>query len=138
MGNIQYNDANFRALFPAFASTIEYPSTTLQLCWTTATAYISSCSQGGYGLKLQQQALALNQMTAHITQLMYSAASDQASGVVVGATVDKVTVTIMPPPATNEWRYWLNETPYGQMLLSLLEARAVGGFLAVGAVPFRL
>ncbi len=138
MSNIQYNDSTFRALFPAFASTVTYPTAALQLYWNSATAYIATCAQGHYGLKPSQQTLALNQMTAHITQLMTLAASGQAGGVVVGATIDKVTITLMPPPATNEWRYWLNQTPYGQALLALLEVRSVGGFLAIGAQPFRL
>lgn len=138
MSNIQYNNATFRALFPAFANTQTYSDAALQLYWNTATSYISTC-QRWCGLNgTAQLTLALNQMTAHIAQLMTLAASGQAGGVVVAATIDKVTVTLMPPPATNEWRYWLNQTPYGQALLALLEVKAVGGFFAVGSAPFRI
>lgn len=139
MSMIQYNDADFRALFPAFASTSAYPEVTLQLYWNVATDYISAYPQCWGGLKKNQQTLALNQMTAHITALNTLAATGQAGGVVQGATVDKVSVTLTPPPVPNEWRYWLNQTPYGQQLLALLEVKSVGGwFLGGYPTPFTL
>lgn len=134
MSTIQFNEANFRALFPAFANTGTYPTVTLQLYWNVATDYISAVTPTCGGLKLNQQTLALNQMTAHITQLNTMAASGQAGGVVQSASVDKVSVSLTPPPVPNEWRFWLNQTPYGQQLLALLEVASVGGFF-VGGYP---
>ncbi|OWK47571.1 hypothetical protein FRUB_01270 [Fimbriiglobus ruber] len=38
-----------------------------------------------------------------------------------GATIDKISVTLEPPPAPNAWQYWLQSSPYGQQLLALLQ-----------------
>ncbi len=139
MRTLQYIDADFRALFPAFASTTTYPAVTLQLYWDVATDYISANPQCWGGLKINQQTLALNQLTAHITQLNTLAATGQAGGIVQGATVDKVSVTLVPPPVPNQWRFWLNQTSYGQQLLALLEVASVGGwFLGGYPTPFTL
>lgn len=64
MGVINYNDATFRALFPAYANTVQYAAPAVQVYWDTATAYVSNRSGGCYtgGLTPAQQTLALNQM----------------------------------------------------------------------------
>lgn len=137
MNPIQYNDANFRALFPAFASTGTYPSVTLSLYWGVATSYISQYPQYCEGMNLAQQTLALNQMTAHLTQLNTAAVTGQQTGIVTAAGVGAVNVTLQPPPEVNQWQWWLNQTTYGQMLLALLETVSVGGLYITDAVPAR-
>ncbi len=132
---IQYNDTQFRALFPAFASTVTYPMATLSLYWGVATSYISQYAQ--CDVTLAQQTLALNQMTAHITQLNTMAATNQQAGIVTGAGVGAVNVTLQPPPEVNQWEWWLNQTPYGQMLLALFQVITVGGFYIADGVPAR-
>jgi Protein of unknown function (DUF4054) len=130
--------AAFRALFPAFANTTIYPDSTIQLFWTTATAYITAPGRCSYSaLTPAQRTLALNQMTAHLLYLSGLAVAGNTPGVVVGATIDKVSVTIQPPPEPNQWQYWLNQSPYGQQLLALLQVVSVGGFYASTAVPGR-
>lgn len=131
MGIIVFDSAAFRAMFPAFSDPAKYPDLVLQMYWDMATAYVSNKTGGCYtqSLKPGQQTLALNLMTAHIAFLMTAAASGQGSGgVVTGATIDKVSVTIEPPPSSNNWQYWLNQSPYGQQLLALLHSAGVGGF----------
>jgi hypothetical protein len=139
VGCIQYNDAAFRALFPAFANMTAFSQATLQAYWDSATAYISNRNGGCYwgGMTLAQQTLALNQMTAHLVALSGLIASGQTPGLLVGATVDKISVTIEPPPSPNQWQYWLQTTPYGQQLLALLQVASVGGFYASSAIPGR-
>jgi hypothetical protein len=139
MGCINYNDAAFRALFPAYANTVLYPAVMVQTYWNTAGAYVSNRTGGCYtgGMTLAQQTLALNQMTAHLLYLSGLIASGNTPGVLTGATIDKISVTLEPPPASNEWQYWLNQTPYGQQLLALLQVASVGGFYASSAVPGR-
>ncbi len=135
---IQYNDATFRALFPAFASTGTYPSVTLSLYWGVATNYISAYPQCDWeGFNLSQQTLALNQMTAHITQLNTLAATGQQAGFVESATVGQVSVTIQPPPEASQFQWWLNQTPYGQQYLALAQTLVVGGFYIADGVPAR-
>lgn len=136
MPTIYYDDAVFRADFPVFADTCKYPQSTLQMYWNTATCYISDRFGGCYcgGLKPKQQTLALNLMTAHLLALSGLIASGETPGILTGATIDKITVSIEPPPATNQWQYWLQTTPYGQQLLALLQLVSVGGTY-VGGVP---
>jgi hypothetical protein len=47
---------------------------------------------------------------------------------VQSATIDKITVSLTPPPATSEFLWWLNLTGYGAQLAALLSVHAVGGF----------
>lgn len=135
---IQYNDATFRALFPAFASTVKYPLATLSLYWGVATSYISKWPQCDFdGFTIEQQTLALNDMTAHLLQLNTMAATGRQAGIVTAAGVGAVNVSLQPPPEVNQWQWWLNQTPYGQMLLALLEVVTVGGLYIADGVPAR-
>lgn len=134
MATIFFNDQNFRALFPPYSSTSAFPSSVLQLYWDTATAYINDRLNCSGGLKPAQQTLALNLMTAHLTYLTQLSNSGQAGGITTAATVDKVSVTLQPPPEVNQWQWWLNQSPYGQELLALLQIAAVGG-LYIGGFP---
>lgn len=132
---IQYNDAAFRALFPAYADTTKYPQATLQQYWNTAILYISNQNGGCYfgGMRLDQQTQALNLMTAHLVFLAGLIALGQVPGILVSAGIDKINVGIEPPPAKNQWSYWLQTTPYGQQLLALLQIVSVGGIYVGGA-----
>lgn len=135
---INFSEAAFRGLFPAYATTTPQTSTpVLQAYWDTAAAYISNRSGGCYtgGMTTAQQTLALNLMTAHLVYLSALIAAGTAPGVLTGATIDKVNVTLQPPPASNQWQYWLNQSPYGQQLLSLLQVASVGGFYVNAGVP---
>lgn len=132
---IQYNDAVFRAMFPAFVSTVTYPEALLSLYWGVASQYISIYPQCDWSVA--QQTLALNQMTAHITQLNVLAATGQQAGFVENASVGAVSVSVQAPPNTDQWEWWLNQTPYGAMLLALLQTLTVGGFYIADGVPAR-
>ena len=138
MATINYSDSAFRGLFPAFANTVTYPAATIQAYWNSATAYISN-QYGGYysSMSVAQQTQALNLMTAHLACLAGMIAAGNTPGITVGATIDKISVTLEPPPAPNQWQYWLQTTPYGQQLLALLQVAAVGGLYASSAVPGR-
>lgn len=129
---IQYNDANFRAMFTEFSSTVTYPLSLLQLYWNSATDYISNRPNFAFGIN--QLTLALNQMTAHLAKLNALAGSGQGTGLMQGATIDKVSIQLTPPPEVNQWQWWLNQTPYGQQLLALLQMVSVGGTY-VGSYP---
>lgn len=127
---ILFNATTFRELFPAFSDADTYPTIKLQLYWDTATAYINDVNGGCYvgGMTLAQQTLALNYMTAHLLALSALIAAGSTPGIETSATIDKISVTIQPPPARDSWQYWLQTTPYGAQLLALLQVAAVGGF----------
>lgn len=134
---IQYNDTTFRSLFLAFANQEMFPQASLSLYWGIATNYISKYPQYCGGSNLEQQTLMLNQMTAHLVQLNSMAGSGQQAGIVTAASVGAVSVTVQPPPEVNQWQWWLNQTPYGQQLLALLEVLSVGGYYIADGVPAR-
>jgi hypothetical protein len=127
---------DFVSMFPAFANPVQYKSTALALQFDLASIYISNVDYGGNltGASLQN---ALYLMTAHLQGLNDLVAQNDgaAPGIVTDATVDKVKVVLVPPPIKDSaWRYWLNQTPYGQSLLALLQVKAVGGWFVPGSV----
>lgn len=128
----------FRALFPAFCDATAFPDLMIETYWEVASTYISNEAGGCYcgGLNDTQKALALNYMTAHLMQIVTLLSSGGVGGggggIVTSATIDKVSVSLEPPPIVDQWSYWLNTTPYGSSLLALLSALSVGGFYAGG------
>jgi len=138
MTTVTLDATAFRAQFPQFANATAFPDLFLQGQFDTATAYIQPevCSD----MTLAQRTLALYQMTAHLLALGVIVAQNNYQGqpgITTAATVDGISVTLAQPPyGTSEWRYWLNLTPYGAMLLALLSAQSVGGFY-IGGLPER-
>jgi len=124
---LTFNVSAFRVEFPEFANATTYPDATLQAYWDRATCYINANSDDG-DLNGTCRQGALNLLTAHIALLSTQLTAGQVTGQLQSATIDKVSVAITPPPAPNTWQYWLNSTGYGQQLLALLQALAVGGF----------
>lgn len=141
-GLIEFDATYFRANFPAFANVTTYPTATLQNYWDQATVYIADRSYRCDMLAGRQRVLALNQLTAHIAQLnvLVLTADEPAAAQIAmdqSATIDKVSVTVTPPPNLTQWAWWLGLTPYGAALLALLQAVTVGGFYVGGGVPER-
>lgn len=97
-----------------------------------ATAYIYPSDWGGMsGAQLQ---LALDLMTAHLAWLnQLIVAGNTSAAPVAGATIDKVSVTLVPPESKSAWAFWLNTTPYGKQLLALLRILSRGGGIVGGS-----
>lgn len=131
MTTINFNSQTFKSLFPAYKDKAD---SALQIIWDAATNYMTDqtrqCFQGRWPIK--KQAYALQLLTAHLVYINDLVATGTAGGLMQAATIDKITVTLTPPPVPNEFRFWLNQSPYGQQLLSLLELASVGGFFAGG------
>ena len=121
---ITFNPAAFRTN-PAFAAFKDLPDATLNMYWQTATNFISPCKYGW--MNCSSRTLALNLLTAHLAAISDIISTGNVPQVVKGATIDKVSVTLEPPPGENEWQWWLNTTPYGQQCLALLLNKAAGG-----------
>lgn len=128
--------AEFRLAFPAFADPVLFPDAMLQVQWTIGACYLAdrqcTCCVGEVDCFATMQYLLL----AHMLQLgvIVSAGGTNsgAAGIVSSARVDKVAVTLVAPPVSDSWDWWLNGTPYGAQLLALLSIRASGGFYAGG------
>ena len=68
--------------------------------------------------------LAIYLFTAHLLVLQKNIAQGQySSGIANTATVDKVSVSMVPPPSLGAFEYWLNQTQYGSELLALLSSK---------------
>lgn len=137
MTTITLDPAAFRALFPQFADPVKWPDAALSIQFGAATGYVSADTYGDMTVAARTNALYL--MTAHLLALGVIIAQNNYSGqvgVVQGAVVDHVQITLTPPPVKSQWQWWLNTTPYGAQLLGLLEAQAAGGFF-VGGLPER-
>lgn len=137
MSTITLDPAAFRALFPQFADPAKWPDAALSIQFGAATGYVSADTYGDMPVAARTNALYL--MTAHLLALGVIIAQNNYSGqvgVVQGAVVDHVQITLTPPPVKSQWQWWLNTTPYGAQLLGLLDAQAAGGFF-VGGLPER-
>ena len=125
----EFDEEGFRLRFPLFASVATFPAAMLLRHFAMARLHIT----GGktlYAILGQVWEL----MTAHLAHLEHSLATGNTAGLVNSASIDKVSVSLTPPPAKNQFEYWLNLTPYGQQLLFLLKQKAAGGFV-VGGTP---
>lgn len=131
---LEYDDAVFRATLPFFADTTVYPEAAMQQNFTNGISYISNYNRGTLNGPSRQLALYL--MTGHLAALndLIIAQDGSVPGLITNAVIDKVQVTIQPPPSKNQFQYWLGLTPWGQQLLALLSVKSVGGFY-VGGQP---
>lgn len=122
--------ATFRLLFPEFADETLFPDAYLLAQWDVSVAYLGETFE----------VPGLNYLTAHFLKLnvMMKGSGDYSggTGVVTGATVDKVSVTMAAPPFKSGWQFWLSQTPYGAQLWALLTLRSAGGYY-IGGRPER-
>ncbi len=134
MAEITFNVAQFRMTFSAFADPAKYTDAELNGCWDQATCMVSTTPSCRLQEKCRTQGLQL--LTAHICTLQTQIQDGTNTGVTTSATIDKVSVTLQPPPTTNGWNWWLSTTPYGSQLWALLKVNSVGGFY-IGGLPER-
>lgn len=121
----------FRLAYPAFANDTAFPDDTLLRYFSTAGAYIANQNYGW--LVDDARYLALTLMTAHLAALSVMIASGDTPGLMQGATIDKVSVTLTPPPVKTQFGWWLSLTPYGAQLYALLKLHSAGGFFVGGS-----
>lgn len=120
----------WRERFPAFCDLTDEQVGT---AWDMATAYIADYDNFLLGGKKLQ--LALDLMTAHISQIRISCASGGASaGVMTSATEGSVSIGYAPPPFKNGFQAWLASSPYGMELWALISGALSGG-IYVGGKP---
>lgn len=123
--------SSFQGACPALASA---DPTALAATFTTATVIMTpydGCLLNGDALQL-----ALNLMTGHLTQIASMLVADPGAviGPVAGAAEGSVSLSLVPAPATDGWKYWLASTPYGQQLWALLSVKSAGGIMVGGSL----
>lgn len=133
MTQLAFDATIFREQFPAFINPITYPTSVLEMYWGMAGCYVDNNIEA-QTLLSDCLRLALNYVVAHMAYLNGLILAGQTPQIISSSTIDKVSVTLEPPPAKDNWNWWLNTTPYGQALLALLQVKAVGG-LYVGGLP---
>ncbi len=114
-----------------------YPPAILQAWWNNAINYISNTGNCG-NIQGDQRYYAIELMLAHLLFLngiVISGGGGQVPGMLERATIDKVTVGMTPPPMHDQWDWWLGLSPYGQLLLAMLQANTVGGDYIGGSSP---
>lgn len=125
--------ALFRIEYPAFKDPVKYPDEMIQLKGQLAQGFIGT----GCLLKGEKYRQVIYLMTAHLMWSEHLLQIGQTTvGVMTGATIDKVSVTMQPPPIRTGWQYWLSTTPYGTQLWAFLMIQAAGGWY-VGGLPER-
>ena len=135
MATIVFVPADFRAMFPAYADETKYPDEMLTTFWEFAKCYFDDEVCGCFSEECWKRILYT--MVAHLLY-MADAAQQGNSGLVQSATIDKVSVTQAAPPyGQSQYRYWMNQSPWGQQLLALLSTCAVGGMYIGGAPETR-
>lgn len=108
-----------RMQLPYFADVDKYPDEVLSLDLENAQNYISPLNLGP--LKNNSRAYAIYLMAGHLQLLRDRlSAGNTGTGLQTGASVDRVSVTLTPPPFKDQFDYWLNLTPFGAELLFLL------------------
>jgi len=133
MAAFTYNDQTFRSLFPAFANPATFSDCVLQAYFDAAGNYVSN-SNYGFLAQAGSTLPALYLMTAHLAQLGMLISTGQGSGVLIEASIDKISVGLQQVALANQWQYWLNSTEYGKQLLAMLQVQAVGGFYTPGSL----
>lgn len=130
---LEIDIAKFRDLFTAMADEDFFPSETIKLNFEMAKCYLTE----GRRLRGDCYETAIYLLTAHLVWSGHLITSGQSTvGIVTGASISKVSVSITPPPARSGWQFWLNTTPYGIQLWALLSIKAAGGW-SVGGLPER-
>lgn len=122
----------FRALYPEFKDTAQYLDVRLDATWEQATCFVSERNCGVMRGKCREQGLML--MLAHLLKLSCLIENGDAPTVISSSSIDKISVTLTPPPIGDAWEWWLQTTPYGAQLVALLAAFTAGG-LWVGGSP---
>lgn len=129
---IPFDYAVFCLEIPLYSNPTDYPESEIQNYWNTAIFYVSNQNFCG-SVQSDKRQYAINLMTAHLIYLAGLAAEGQVPGLMVNASIDKVSVGLIAPPFKNLWQWNLSLSPYGQLLLALLSVNSVGGYYIGGA-----
>ena len=122
---LTFNYTQFIALVPEYSDTTCYPEATLQAFWNSAINYVDDYNWGEVNNDKRQYAL--NLMTAHVIYISNLAKERTVPYLMQTANIDKVNVSLTPPPLKNQWQWWLSISPWGQQLFALLQGASVGG-----------
>lgn len=125
-----YDDDKFRQFFQEFKDAVKYPQALIEGYWAQANCIFDD--EGNPLFKACDAWLVVANLTAHMMAIAMKAAKGRQVGFKSSSTIDKVSISMLPPPVKDQFSWWLSSTPYGAMLAALLEAASVGGFFFGG------
>src|SRR5690348_18385636 len=108
MTNIVFDYPTFQLQIPQYSNPEIYPEQMISNFWTIGSNYMQT--EVGFVLNAAGRTLGLNLFAAHLIYLQGLIQAGQVPGMVTGATVDKVNVTLTPPPLPNQFQWWMNLT----------------------------
>lgn len=119
----------FRELFSAYSDETEYPDATLEQWYEIGKCYIkdSDCV-----LDEDCREQALMAMLAHLLYINDLASEGETARVISSASEGDVSVSLIDPPSSSFFSYWLNSSPYGAQILAMLKIAFAGGGYAGG------
>lgn len=120
----------FRQDFPQF-TVVKYSDEVVQNFITQAECYVSTQNMG----KLRDgcRILAIEYMTAHLIALNDKIkAGNTQGGQLASSSIDKISVSLTPPPSKNMFQYWIGQTTYGLSYYALLSTKCPAGIFAGG------
>lgn len=128
--NVTVTSEDFITKFPEFTDN-EY----IDIMLERAQNYISTLNCGL--LVDSARVLAIYLLTAHLITIQNAIASGDTSGLIqANASIDKVSVSNVPPPV-DESNYWFFLTPYGQQLWMLFDFKLASP-MYFGGSPVRV
>lgn len=125
----------FREIYPEFSNAEVYSEARLNNAFVMASTMrankVTTCTD----LAMLKTMLYL--LTAHYLFMQDKQAQGGTAGLVSGATIGQVSVTIAVPTKQGDLRLWLGQSGYGQNYLALASLCSVGG-VYVGGKPEQL
>jgi len=112
----EYTEQVFISQFPEFTE-----AENIELYINRALLYISPyCAFCG-----ERKQYVVFLLAAHLLAIQDNVNNgENTGGLQTGASIDKVSVSVAPPPFTDGFEYWLNQTAYGQQLLAFFNMMA--------------
>ncbi len=112
----EYTEQVFISQFPEFENAVN-----IEVYINRALLYISPFS----ALCRDRKQYAVFLITAHLLALQDNVNNgENTGGLQTSASIDKVSVSVAPPPFSDGFEYWLNQTVYGQQLLGFFNMLA--------------
>lgn len=123
--------AEFKTDFPEFSDAVKYPDSIITILIGRAKCYIdTNCSR----MNADCLKYAWELMVAHLQTIKSRIAEGQtAVGQIASTSIDSISVSLVAPTNKDSFDYWLNQTPYGQELLALLQSAAPAGLYFGGS-----
>lgn len=130
MSTIAFDIDSFREQFPNQFPDPPNTDAYVEIFWNAATCLVSTDTQGPLSAECRRHVL--NLVTAHLITLSASAQAGMQPGFIVSGSIDKISVTVQPPPSRTAFQFLLMQTPYGVEAFTILSLSVAGGFYEGG------